>query len=154
MSPITKIIAAGATLCLALDISVNSAAFPTEAHTMPDIKGRWSGTFDQFSHDINGSFPTILTVEAVSGDQFTGTMDWPTFDDTQTRVQGMFDGELIIWTETEYLRGDDAVLHGLFVARVKAGDEIAGDWMDPKHTIYPKGPRYGTPGGRFSLRKQ
>lgn len=153
MSPI-KFVAAGAMFCLALDTSLNSAAFPMEVYTMSDIKGRWSGTFDQFSHDINGSFPVTLTVEAVSGDEFTGTMDWPTFDGTQTRVQGMFDGTQIIWTETGYLKGDDAVLHGLFVAHFKAGDEMAGDWMDPKHTIYPKGPRYGTPGGRFSLKKQ
>ncbi len=121
---------------------------------MSDMQGRWSGTFEQFSHDIHGRFPVTLAVEAVSGDQFTGAMNWPTFDGTQTRVQGTFDGRLIIWTETEYLKGDNAVLGGLYVAQFEARDEIAGEWMDPKRTIYPKGPRYGTPGGRFSLKKQ
>jgi hypothetical protein len=121
---------------------------------MSDIKGKWSGTLDQFSHDIKGSFAVELTVEAISGNEFTGTMDWPTFNGCRTRVQGMFDGELIKWTETEYLEGDDVVLYGFYVAKFKANDEIAGDWMDPKHTIDPKGPKFGVPGASFTLKRQ
>lgn len=121
---------------------------------MPDLTGKWSGTFNQYSHDTNGSFPVKLTIEAVSGNKFSGSMEWPTFDDTRTRVEGMVDGTLIKWTETEYLKGDDAVLHGLYVARFRSDNEIAGDWMDPKHTITPSGPRYGTRGGDFVLKKE
>ncbi len=123
-------------------------------HTMTDIRGKWSGTLDQFSHDIDDSVPVTLTVEATSGNEFTGTMEWPSFDFCQTRVQGMLDGELIKWSETAYLKGDDVVLYGLYVARFKADDEMSGDWMDPKHTIYPNGPSFGVPGASFTLKKQ
>ncbi|PJG54392.1 hypothetical protein CVM73_14185 [Bradyrhizobium forestalis] len=119
-----------------------------------ELKGAWSGTFNQYSHGINGSFAVKLTIEAISGDEFTGTMDWPTFDNTRTRVRGMIDGPLIKWTETEYLKGDNAILNGLYVARFKATNEIAGDWMDPKHTITSKGPRFGTRGADFIMKKE
>ncbi len=121
---------------------------------MANLKGKWSGVFEQFSHDTSGSFAVALTVESVSGDGFEGTMDWPDFEDTRTKAQGIIEGDLIKWSETEYVRGDDAVLHGLYVARLEGSDELAGEWMDPKHTIYPAGPRFGTPGGRFRLKKQ
>jgi hypothetical protein len=121
---------------------------------MTNIKGTWSGILDQFSHDIEGSSPVTLTVEAISGDEFTGTMQWPTFNGCTTRVQGMFDGELIKWSETAYLKGDDVVLYGLYVARFKADNEMTGDWMDPEHAIHPKGPRFGVPGASFTLKKQ
>jgi hypothetical protein len=121
---------------------------------MSDIKGKWSGTLDQFSHDIEGTFPVTLTVEAVSGEQFTGTMDWPSFKGTRTRVHGRVDGKLIRWTETEYLKGDAVVLAGLYVAEFSADNEIVGDWMDPKHVINPGGPRYGTLGATFTLKRE
>lgn len=145
---ISTVAAVGA-LLLAL-----AAPLAADDHAISELKGNWSGTFNQYSHDINGSFPVKLTIDAISGTEFTGTMDWPTFDNTRTRVKGMVDGTLIKWTETAYLRGDDAVLGGLYVAHVKAGNEIAGDWMDPKHTITPQGPRYGTRGADFVLKKE
>ena len=120
----------------------------------PDIKTTWSGTLDQFSRDMKDTVPVRLTVEAVSGDEFTGTMEWPTFNGCKTRVQGTVDGKLIKWIETAYLKGDDVVLGGLYVARFKADNEISGDWMDPKHTIDPKGPKYGVPGASFTLKKE
>jgi hypothetical protein len=123
-------------------------------HTMENIRGKWLGTLDQFSHDNEGSFPVTLTVEATSGDEFTGTMEWPTFDGRVTKVQGMFDGQLIKWSETAYLKGDDVVLYGLYVARFKADNEMSADWMDPSHTIHPKGPSFGVPCARFTLKKQ
>jgi len=121
---------------------------------MRDIRGKWSGTVKQLSHDIEGSFPVTVTIDATSGDEFTGTMEWPSFNGCQTRVQGMLDGELIKWSETAYLKGDDVVLYGLYVARFKADNEMSGDWMDPKHTISPNGPRFGVPGASFTLKKQ
>lgn len=121
---------------------------------MSDIKGKWSGTLDQFSNDIDGSFPIELIVEVNSGNEFSGTMHWPTFGGCRTRVQGMCDGELIKWTETEYLEGEEVVLYGLYVATFKAGNEIAGDWMDPRHTINPQGPKFGVPGASFILKRQ
>lgn len=123
-----------------------------EDHVASDLKGTWSGTFNQYSHDINDSFAFRLTIDAVSGSEFTGIMEWPTFD-TTTKVRGMLEGALIKWTETEYVKGDDAVLHGLYVARFSADNEISGDWMDPKHTITPEGPRFGTRGADFVLKK-
>jgi hypothetical protein len=130
------------------------ASFASDERTTSDLTGTWSGTFNQYSHDTNGSFPVKLTIEAISGNEFSGTMEWPTFDDTRTRVKGMVDGKLIKWTETEYLKGDDAVLEGLYVARFRSDNEIVGDWMDPRHTITPSGPRYGTRGGDFVLKKE
>ena len=121
---------------------------------MQDIKGKWFGTLEQFSHDINDSVPVRLTVEGISGNDFTGTMEWPTFNDCKTAVQGFLAGERIIWSETEYLKGDDVVLYGLYVAQFTADNEISGDWMDPGHAIYPKGPNYGVPGASFILKKE
>lgn len=120
---------------------------------MHDIKGKWSGVLDQFSHDIDDSFPVILIVDAISGNEFTGSMEWPTFNDCKTKLEGFIDGELIKWIETAYLKGDDVVLYGLYVARFKADDEMSGDWMTPKHTIYPKGPRHGVPGASFTFKQ-
>ena len=147
---ISRVAAIGA-LLLVLAAPHSLAA---DDHAMSELKGVWSGTFNQYSHDINGSFPVKLTIDTITGTEFTGTMDWPTFDNTQTRVKGMVDGTQIKWTETEYLRGDDAVLGGLYVAHLKASNEIAGDWMDPKHNIAPQGPRYGTRGADFVLKKE
>ncbi|MDH6257991.1 hypothetical protein [Bradyrhizobium sp. BR13661] len=127
-------------------------SFAAEDHAASELKGTWSGTFNQYSHDINDSFAVKLTVDAISGSEFTGTMEWPTFD-TTTRVMGMVEGSLIKWTETGYIKGDDAVLNGLYVAHFTATNEITGDWMDPKHTITPKGPRFGTRGADFVLKK-
>ena len=120
---------------------------------MPDIIGKWTGTLDQFSHDIEGSFPATLVVEAISGDEFTGAMEWPTFNGCQTIVQGIFDGESMKWCETDYLKGDDVVLYGLYIARLNADNEISGDWMDPKHTIDPNGPEFGVRGASFVFKK-
>ena len=127
-------------------------SFAAEDHAASELKGTWSGTFNQYSHDINDSFAVKLTVDAISGNEFTGMMEWPTFD-TTTSVKGMVEGPLIKWTETGYIKGDDAVLHGLYVARFSADHEITGDWMDPKHTVNPKGPRFGTRGADFVLKK-
>jgi len=118
-----------------------------------DIGGRWVGTLDQFSHDIYELVPVELMVDTISGDEFKGTMTWPSFNGCKTVVQGMLEGDLIKWMETDYLEGDDVVLYGLYVARLGADGELSGDWMDPKHTIYPAGPNYGVPGASFVLRK-
>jgi hypothetical protein len=134
--------------------ATTSAIQAANGDAVPDIRGKWSGTVEQFSHDIDGSFPVTLTVEAISGNEFTGAMEWPTFNGCRTSVQGIFDGELIKWSETSYLKGDDVVLYGLYVARFKADKEMSGDWMDPKHTIHPNGPRFGVPGASFKLKKQ
>ncbi|CUU17879.1 hypothetical protein CDS [Bradyrhizobium sp.] len=149
--PTSAKISIGAVLLVLLAVQGCSAA---EDHAVSELKGTWSGTFNQYSHNINGSFPVKLTIDAISGAEFTGTMEWPSFDGTRTKVKGMVDGPLIKWTETEYLKGDDAVLGGLYVTRFSADNEIAGDWMDPKHTITPKGPRYGTRGADFVLKKE
>ena len=150
-----QIAVVGGLLVLNLVLSATTSAIQAaNGRAMPDFRGKWSGTVDQFSHDTEGSFPVTLTVEATSGDEFSGVMEWPTFNGCQTRVQGMFDGEWIKWSETAYLKGDDVVLAGLYVARFKADNEMSGDWMDPKHTIRPKGPRFGVPGASFKLKKQ
>src|SRR5262249_7113024 len=81
---------------------------------MSDINGKWFGTIDQISHDTEGTFPVELTIDTISADEFTGTMDWPASNGCQTRVQGFIDGDLIKWTETEYIEGDDVVLYGLY----------------------------------------
>jgi hypothetical protein len=124
------------------------------AYSVADVKGKWVGEFHQDSHETTGVFALLLTVDAVSGDEFSGTIDWPDNNDCRTKVQGAFDGRVLKWTETEYLRGDDVVLGGLYIGRFENRGRIAGTWMDPKHNIYPKGPNYGTPGGTFVLRKQ
>lgn len=121
---------------------------------MPEVKGTWSGTVDQFSHDIEDSCPVRLVIDEIAGQEFMGTMEWPTFGGCQTRLQGYLEGERMIWSETAYLRGDDVVLYGLYVGRLKADGEIEGDWMDPSHAIHPKGPVYGVPGATFRLRKE
>jgi hypothetical protein len=147
--------ALGSLLLASLFLSFASeTSFAADAHQMSELKGAWSGTLSQFSHDIDGDAPVKLTISDISGDEFTGVMEWPSFEGCRTRVQGAFDGKLIKWTEAAYLKGDDVVLHGLYIAQFKSDDEIAGDWMDPKHTINPKGPRYGTPGASFVLKRQ
>jgi len=150
-----KIAIVGGLLFLSSVLGATTSAIQAgNGRAMPDIRGKWLGIVKQFSHDIDGSFPVTLTIEAISGDEFTGAMEWPTFNGCKTRVQGIFDGELIKWSETAYLKGDDVVLYGLYVGRFKAANEMSGDWMDPKHTIHPNGPRFGVPGASFTLKKQ
>jgi hypothetical protein len=138
---------------LLLALLAAQGSFAAEDHAASELKGTWSGTFNQYSHNINDSFAVKLTVDAISGNEFTGKMEWPTFD-TTTKVKGMVEGSLIKWIETGYLKGEDAVLNGLYVAHFTAANEITGDWMDPKHTITPKGPRFGTRGADFVLKKE
>jgi hypothetical protein len=120
---------------------------------MSDIRGKWLGTLDQFSHDIEDTVPIELMVDTISGDEFAGAMTWPSFNGCRTAVQGMRNGDLIKWVETDYLEGDEVVLYGLYVARLDAG-ALSGDWMDPKHTINPGGPDFGVPGARFTLKRE
>jgi hypothetical protein len=75
-----------------------------EGFQISELKGEWTGSFDQFSHDIEGSFPVKMSIDTITDNEFKGTMDWPTFNDCKTEVRGMFDGKSIIWTETAYLR--------------------------------------------------
>ena len=119
-----------------------------------DLAGVWVGTLYQDSHDTTGSFRMILTIRKGYGAEFSGTLDWPDSNNCRTAVEGSFDGRTLKFTETEYLIGDDVVLGGLYIATFKSRDRITGSWMDPKHTIYPKGPNYGTPGAWFVLQKK
>jgi len=114
-----------------------------------DLKGRWEGTLDQFSHDNEGTFRVLLDIEPEHDGEFTGTMQWPDFNACQTRIEGHLQGTLLQWTETDFIEGDDVVLHGLYVANLANDNEIRGEWMDPQQTIYPGGPNYGTPGATF-----
>jgi hypothetical protein len=117
------------------------------------LQGKWNGTFHQDSHDLKGDFPVILKIDGGKGGEFTGTMEWPSFNGCKTKVEGGFDGKTIKWSETAYIKGDDVVLYGLYVAKLDAKNRITGDWMDPKHRINPGGPHYGVPGGSFVLSK-
>jgi hypothetical protein len=125
-----------------------------ESLSIADLKGEWTGTLVQFSHEIEGAFPVKMTVASITGNEFTGTMDWPTFNGCKTEIRGMLDGNVIRWTEIAYLEGDDVVLNGLYVARFKTKSKIVGEWMDPKHTIFPKGPKYGVTGATLVLTKK
>lgn len=126
----------------------------TENNRIADLKGEWIGTLDQRSQDLIGTFPVKLTINGINGDEFTGSMDWPTFNDCKTEVRGAIDGSTIKWTETAYLKGDDVVLNGLYVARFVTKGEITGEWMDPQYSIFPKGPNYGVPGATIALKKK
>jgi hypothetical protein len=138
---------------LMLLVFAGNPVMASEGCAAKDLVGKWAGSFEQDSHETTGSFAMVLTVDQVSGEQFTGRIDWPD-NDNRTRVEGGCEGDIVKWTETKYLRGDDVVLYGLYIAHFRGRDEIAGDWMDPKHNIYPKGPKYGTIGGSFILRRQ
>jgi hypothetical protein len=118
------------------------------------IKGKWVGSFDQYSHDTRASFAMVMTVDEVSGSEFAGTIDWPENNNNRTKIKGNFEGGTLKWTETEYIRGDDVVLGGLYIGKFTDTVVISGTWMDPKHTIHPRGPNYGTSGGSFVLHKQ
>jgi hypothetical protein len=118
-----------------------------------EITGTWIGSFHQDSHDTQATFAMMMTVDEVTDQDFSGTIDWPE-NNNRTKIKGLVEGRLLKWTETEYVHGDDVVLGGLYVATFTDRRTISGTWMDPKHTIYPQGPRYGTPGGSFVLRKQ
>jgi len=133
---------------------MGAAAVSAESHRTAELKGAWNGTLDQFSQDMEGTFPVKMTIASISGDEFEGTMEWPSFNDCKTEIRGKYDGEVIIWTEIAYLKGNDVVLHGLYVGRINAIKQIEGEWMDPKHTIYPRGPNYGTAGASILLKKE
>ena len=119
-----------------------------------DLVGTWVGAFDQDSHDTTGRFRMILTIERMEGAEFRGTLDWPDNNDCRTAVEGSFDGTAATWVETKYLRGDDVVLGGLYIGRFDRDGRLAGTWFDPKYTINPKGPNFGTPGGSFVLQRE
>ncbi len=118
------------------------------------IVGLWSGTLEQFSHDRAEILPVELSIDTVIGNEFSGEMSWPTLDGCRTRVDGLHDGNIVKWMETDYIEGDAAVLYGLYVAQLRGADQLDGDWMDPRHTIQPSGPNYGVPGARFRLRRK
>lgn len=123
-------------------------------HSIAEMTGTWNGTLHQYSHDIEGTFPVIMTINHLDHEKFSGTMDWPDFGNCQTRVRGHFNGTRLIFTETEYLKGDDVVLNGLYVATFSGKDKIKGEWMDPKHTIHPVGPDYGIAGASFVFERK
>ena len=122
---------------------------------MQQLKGVWSGEVAELSPDVAADkVPVSLLIDNVSGEEFSGTMEWPTFGGCTTEVHGLVEGTVVKWSEVAYVKGDDVVLYGLYIGRLEQSGEIAGEWMDPKHAIYPKGPKFGVTGATFVLRKE
>ncbi len=117
-----------------------------------ELTGKWQGTFHQNSHEHSETVPMVLTVEHVTNQEFSGTINWPE-NKCKTAIHGNLEGKTLKFTETNYIEGDDVVLDGLYVGKFSGSKKLTGNWMDPKHTIYPKGPNYGVSGGSFELSK-
>src|SRR5438445_13498014 len=98
---------------------------------MSDIGGRWSGTLDQFSHDIYERVPVELTVDTISGEEFTGTMSWPSCNGCKTVVQGVMYGDLVKWIETDYLARGGVALYSLYVARLGSASVLSCYSLEP-----------------------
>src|SRR5262249_21021287 len=133
------------------NLSSPAAKEPSVGLKAEDLKGRWNGSFRQFSHDVNETYPMLMEINSVQGNEFSGVIVWP---DCATKIKGECDGTRVWWTELGFVKGDNAVLYGIYKTDQKSDQVLAGDWLDPKPGVFhdKAGEFQGTSGGTFKLR--
>lgn len=87
------------------------------------------GTFNQYRH---GSYPMIMEVTDVNGNEFSGLLHWPTLKDSKTKFRGTIDFEQnkVWFTEYELIQGSNIVLDGNYYAEL-TGSTLSGYWIWP-----------------------
>jgi uncharacterized protein YvpB len=109
------------------------------------LLGRWEGTFNQYSYGIYTSYPMIMNISRIEGNNFYGTLHWPTLRDSITTCEGYIEGDTLQWTEPQLIQGSNIILNGIYKARFVNEDELVGNWYIPEK---------GIDGGRFNLNHQ
>ncbi len=117
-----------------------------------NLKGTWTGSFHQYSEDMDETVPMIMNISDISSNEFSGTIIWP---DCVTKVKGKCEGDKIWWTEIGFLKGDNSYLYGIFRVSEKSEQMLSGDWLDPKKQITPgkDGAFKGKVAGTFVLNR-
>lgn len=142
----------------ATDSPATIAESPTQVASGPfpgELPVVWQGTFDEPDF---GEHPVTLIVEQVQGDTFRGRLEWPAFD-TVTAVVGevveTFDeveqwrhvsefdpdtGVGLVFTETDYISGEDTLIGGWYFGHYRAGDgTMRGVWFPERDSSQPSG---------------
>ena len=116
---------------------------PNDDNARPNyILGKWKGSHDQYSY---GSYPMVMDISRIEGNNFYGTLHWPTLRDSITTCEGHIEGDTLQWTEPQLLQGSNILLNGIFEARFISEDELVGNWYRPDN---------GIEGSRFNIKHE
>lgn len=121
---------------------------PAQPDVAPDITGLYLGMFHRDSGGASASYPVVLSVSSDRMRRITGTLHWPTLQNSITRIEGK-DAFALAWTETELIQGGGVVLNGRYVASLKKDPPgaLEGRWSPPANAE-----GQGREGGTFVLR--
>jgi hypothetical protein len=116
----------------------------------------WSGIFHQIRY---GSYPMILTIKTAHGQNFTGTLGWPTLSDNITNITGVVinnfgdaseqyrweqvagynsseGGTWLKFNEISYIQGSCVVLGGWYYSFLHDSSVMNGTYFFPNNNRY------------------
>lgn len=99
------------------------------------LLGTWQGNFLQIS--INLEYPIILEVDQIDGSTFSGTITYPTFSNSITRMEGFCRNDSIIFSEVELLQGSNILLNGTYIVPPSGvgNTTLSGSWFFPDSDV-------------------
>lgn len=126
------------TLMYAIPGRTPLAAMAADAFEVPAV---WEGTCTEAStaEVLVPQYKMQMTILAVDGDDFSGTIKWPAFNNTITRFKGQIDNDFVTFTEEEYASEVQEVgLGAVYQARIR-GDTMRGEWRMEADNLQAKG---------------
>jgi len=129
--------------CLVFLISSCQKSEEVNCHTdIEFLRGKWEGSFDQYnSHE----YPMVMEVDEINGNEFSGTLGWPTLRNSITTMEGYLRNDTIYWTEPALLQGSGILLNGHYVSIFSSTRKIDGFYYMPNNK--------NLEGGAFSITK-
>jgi hypothetical protein len=113
-------------------------AIASDAFLVPTV---WEGTCTETAAEEVAvpQYKMKLTILTREGDDITGTVVYPEFDNATTKFEGTVNADRLSFTETEQLSGEQPVgLGSLFTARIR-GDRMRGEWTLEQEDYHAKG---------------
>lgn len=93
------------------------------------LAGVWLGEARQYDPGRFWTYPMRLEVDEDGAGRVSGTLHWPTLNDSVSRFVGTRDANMLRFTEPELLRGEGIVLDGSYEASLRTPDRIEGTWQ-------------------------
>lgn len=159
-----QLLFAAVLLALTLAACGSPAAPTTSATTAPTTPPaspttvaagkKWAGQANQYNY---GKYQMNLAIASVQGSNFAGTLNWPSFNNTTTKMSGAivtnfgdatekqrwhyvpgYDkgaaGTYVKFTETDYVQGSGVELHDVYYALIQPDGAFQGVWFKPDET--------------------
>jgi hypothetical protein len=100
---------------------------------------------EQYSYGYHDSYPMIMVISILEGNNFSGTLHWPTLRDSVSTCEGYIEGDSLQWTEPRLLQGSNILLNGIYKAKLVDHNSMIGKWYSPDD---------GVEGAKFELKRK